>query len=108
MGKELRGDEYTLLQSAEYMATTIAMWIRLATKGYHQRTMRGLCGKLIWASRPGRGAMPLLSGALAWLNCGPQKAKYTPPAVLRGGYRGQPDALAGGAGTYRSRGNIVR
>ena len=84
MGKELRGDEYTLLQPAEYMATTIAMWIRLATKGYHHRTMRRLCGKLIWVSRPGRGAMPFLSGALAWLNWGPKQAKYTPPAVLRG------------------------
>ena len=84
MGKELRGDDYTLLQSAEYMATTTAMWIQLATKGYHHRTMRRLCGKLIWASRPGRGAMPFLSGALAWLNWGPQQAKYTPPAVLRG------------------------
>ena len=84
MGKELRGDEYTLLQSAEYMATTIAMWIRLATKGYHHRTMRRLCGKLIWVSRPHRGAMPFLSRALAWLNRGPQQAKYTQPAVLRG------------------------
>ena len=84
MGKEVRGDDYTPLQSAEYMATTTAMWIRLATKGYHHRTMRRLCGKLVWASRPGRGAMPFLSGALAWLNWGPQQAKYTPPAVLRG------------------------
>ena len=58
--------------------------MKLATKGYGQRTMRRLCGKLIWASRPGRGAMPFLSGALAWLNRGPKQSKYTPPAVLRG------------------------
>ena len=84
MGNELRGDEYTLLQSAEYMATTIAMWVRLATKGYHHGMMHRLCGKLIWASRPRRGAMPFFSGALVWLNWGPQQAKYTPPAILRG------------------------
>ena len=111
MGKELRGDEYTLLQSAEYMATTIAMWIRLATKGYHQRTMRRLCGKLIWASRPGRGAMPFLSGALAWLNWGPPAGQVHSTggsARTDGGYRGQPDALAGAAGNYRSRRNVVR
>ena len=72
------------MQSAEYMATTSAMWVKLATKGYDQRTMRRLCGKLVWASRPGRGAMLFLSGALAWLNWGPKQAKYTPPVVLRG------------------------
>ena len=30
------------------------------------------------------------------------------PARTDGGYRGQPDALAGAASTYRSRGNVVR
>ena len=84
MGKQFDGDHYTVTQSVEYMATATAMWVKLATKGYDQRTMRHLCGKLVWASRPGRGAMPLFSGALAWLNWGPQQSKYTPPAVLRG------------------------
>ena len=70
------------MQSAEYMATATAMWVKLATKGYDQRTMRHLCGKLVWASRPGRGAMPFLSGALAWLNWCPRQSKYNPSAVL--------------------------
>ena len=60
------------------------MWVKLAAKGYDHRTMRGLCGKLVWASRHGRGAMPFLNEALAWLNWGPKQSKYTPPAVLRG------------------------
>ena len=83
-GKHLNGERYTLMRSAEYMATTTAMWFRLATKGYDHRTMRRLCGKLVWATRPGRGAMPFLAGSLAWLNWGPRQCKYTPPAVLRG------------------------
>ena len=84
MGKHLDGQRHTLQQSAEFMATATAMWIQLATRGYGQRTMRRLCGKLVWASRPGRGAMPFLAGSLAWLNWGPRQSKYTPPAVLRG------------------------
>ena len=53
MGKHLNGQRYTLMQSAEYLATATAMWVKLATKGYDQRTMRRLCGKLVWATRPG-------------------------------------------------------
>ena len=84
MGKHLNGERYTLMQSAENMATATAMWVKLATKGYDHRTMRRLCGKLVWATRPGRGARPFLAGSLAWLNWGPRQSKYTPLAVLRG------------------------
>ena len=61
MGKHLNGQSYTLMQSSKYMA----MWVKLATKGYNHRTMRHLCGKLVWGTRPGRGAMPFLAGSLA-------------------------------------------
>ena len=84
MGKHLDGNHYSLMQSFDYMATTTALWIKLATKGSDQRTMRRLCGTLVWASRPSRGAMPFLSGALAWLNWGPKQSKYTLRAVLCG------------------------
>ena len=84
MGKDLHGGRHTIIQSANYMATVTALWVRLATHGYDARTMRRLCGKIIRASRPGRGAMPFMNGALAWLNWGPHRAMYTPPAVLRG------------------------
>ena len=66
------------------MVTTAAMWVKLATKGYDHRTMRRLYGKLVWATRPGRGTMPFLAGSLVWLSWGPRQSKYTPPAVLRG------------------------
>ena len=46
--------------------------------------MRRLCGKLVWASRPWRGAVPFVSGALAWLNWSYKQSKCTPPTVLRG------------------------
>ena len=104
MGKELRGDDYTLLQSAEYMPTTTAIWIQLATNGYRHRTMWRLCGKLIWASRPGTRAMPFLTGALAWRQVYPAGSL----ARAHGGYRAQPNALAGAPGSHRSRGNLVR
>ena len=84
MGKHFNGQCYTLLQSAEYMATATAMWVKLATKAYDHRTMCRLCGKLVWAMRPGQGAMPFVVGLLAWLNWGPRQSKYTPPTVLRG------------------------
>ena len=84
MGKDLHGGHHTIIQSATYMATVVALWLRLGTRGYDARAMRRLCGKIVWASRPGRGAMPFMNGALAWLNWGPAAAKYTPTAVLRG------------------------
>ena len=84
MGKDLHGGQHTIIQSATYMATMTALWLWLRTRGYDARAMRRLCGKILWASRPGRGAMPFMNGALAWLNWGPPVAKYTPLAVLRG------------------------
>ena len=84
MGKDLHGGQHTIIQSATYMATVTALWLRLGTRGYDARAMRRLCGKVVWASRPGQGAMPFMNGALAWLNWGPPVAKYTPAAVLRG------------------------
>ena len=68
MGRHLDGSRYSLIQSAKYMATATTMWVKLATKGYDRRTMRRLCGKLVWASWPGHGALPFLSGAHVWLN----------------------------------------
>ena len=59
--------------------------------------MRRLCGKLVWATRPGRGAMPFLARSLAWLNWGPRCSKYTLPAVL-----GLMEALAIGITPWRA------
>ena len=83
MGKDLHGGQHTIIQSATYMATVAPLWLRLGIRGYDARAMRRLCGKIVWASRPGRGAMPFMNGAFAWLNWGPPMAKYT-PAVLQG------------------------
>ena len=82
MGKDLHGGQHTIIESATYMATLVALWLRLGTRGYDARAMRRLCGEIVWASRPGRGAMPFMNGALAWLNWGPAAAKYTPAATL--------------------------
>lgn len=62
----------------------IRLWIRLATCGYSQQTMRRLIGKILWAVRPGRAASPFLAGCYAWLSWGPAKSRFTPPKVLRG------------------------
>ena len=61
MGKEVDGHHHTIMQSTKYIAHTIALWNILATRGYQAKLMKRIIGKLIWATRPGRAAMPLLA-----------------------------------------------
>ena len=83
MGKEVDGSQHTIMQSTQYIAHTIALWIILATRGYQAKIMKRIIGKLIWATRPGRAAMPFLHGPMAWLHYGPEQSKYAPKKVLR-------------------------
>ena len=81
MGKTLDGQAWSLQSSAGYVAGMVNMWIKLATLGYCQKTLRRLLGKLVWANCPSRETSPHTSGPLAWMMWGPQNAKYTPPKV---------------------------
>ena len=84
MGKSLDGRRWTIQSSAPYIAGMVALWLKLATRGYSQKDMRCMLGKLAWADRPAREKGPRTSGAMAWMMWGPQNARYTPPKVLRG------------------------
>ena len=57
----------TLWQAPLALHVTEETWYVDAahTKGYDHHTLRRLCGKLVWASRLGHGAMTFLNGALA-------------------------------------------
>ena len=83
MGKELDGKACSMQSSAGYVAGMVNMWIKLATLGYCQKTLKRLLGKLAWADRPSRETSPHTSGPMAWMMRGPQNAKYTPPRVLK-------------------------
>jgi hypothetical protein len=84
MGKLLDGNQLSIANTPAMLAALVRLWLRLATLGYHQRTLRRLIGKLIWATRPGRAASPFLAGCFAWLHWGPTRSKFTPPKVLCG------------------------
>ena len=99
MGKSLDGRRWTIQSSAPYIAGMVALWLKLATRGYSQKDMRRMLGKLAWADRPARETGPHTSGAMAWMMWGPQNAKYTPPKVLRG----LAEALASVMGPWTAR-----
>ena len=84
MGKLLDGTHLSITNLPSYCSDVVRLWLRLATSGYCQRTLRRLVGKLVWATRPGRAAAPFLAGCFAWLHWGPCQARFTPPKVLRG------------------------
>ena len=84
MGKDIDGVALSISNRPLYCAAMVGLWLRLATCGYSQKTLRRLVGKIIWATRPGRAAYPFLAGCFAWLKWGPTMAPYTPPKVLRG------------------------
>ena len=65
MGKELDGQSWSMQSSAGYVAGMVNMWIKLATLGYCQKTLRRLLGKLAWADRPSRETSLHTSGLLA-------------------------------------------
>ena len=83
MGKELNGRSWSMQSSTGYVAGMVNMWIKLATLGSFQKTLRRLLGKLAWADRPSRETSPHTRGPLAWMMSGPQNAKYTPSKVLK-------------------------
>ena len=84
VGKEIDGHQHTIASSAPSVSSLIVSWVRLAASQYRQKRMRQFLGKALWATRPGKSAMPFLAGAYAWSVWGPPMSKYTPPAVLRG------------------------
>ena len=84
VGKCLDGENHTIANGPRFMAASVAIWLRLATKGYDRQLLRRLLGKINWMLRPGRGAAPFLAGAYTWMLVGPATSKYTPPKVLRG------------------------
>jgi hypothetical protein len=84
MGKSLDGTNHSIANLPAMLASLVRLWLRLATLGYSQRTLRRLIGKLIWATRPGRAASPFLAGSFSWLHWGPFRSKFTPPKILRG------------------------
>ena len=61
----------------------VNMWIKLATLGYCQKTLRQLLGKLGVGRPTIPRDEPTTSGPMAWMMWGPQNAKYTPPKVLK-------------------------
>ena len=103
MGKNLDGRRWTIQSSAPYIAGMVALWLKPATRGYSQKDMRRMPGKLAWADRPARETGPHTSGAMAWMMWGPQNARYTPPKVLRG----LAEALATIMGPWSARGTAA-
>ena len=93
MGKVVGGDQGGVQNAPAVQAHLICCWLRLATTGYTEKTLRRMLGKLQWAVRPRRGAQPFVAGAYRWLNQGPSTAKCTPPKVLRGLWEGIACAL---------------
>ena len=89
--------------SAGYVAGMVTMWIKLATLGYCQKTLRRLLGKLAWVDRPSRETSLHTSGPLAWMMWGLQNAKHTPPKVLKA--LGQ--AIATTIGPYMASSRLV-
>ena len=103
MGKNLDGRRWTIQSSAPYIAGMVALWLKLATRGYSQKDMRRMLGKLAWADGPARETGPHTSGAMAWMMWGPQNARYMPPKVLRG----LAEALASIMGPWSARGTTA-
>ena len=83
VGKEIDGLALTIKNLPSSVASTLALWLQLASTGYKRRSLQRLLGKLMWTTRPRVAAMPFLEGSYAWLIFGPETSKYTPPAILR-------------------------
>ena len=62
MGKTLDGQVWSMQSSAGCVAGMVNMWIKQATLGYCQKTLRRPLGKLAWADRPSRETSPHTSG----------------------------------------------
>ena len=80
LGKIPDGTRLTIQQSPAYLAQMVAMWIRLACRGYYEKRGRRLVGKVLWAASPSRMVLPFMQGRTVW---GPPCSAYTPQRVLR-------------------------
>ena len=58
MGKHIDGHNYMVRCDTAYLASLIVGVPAICTTGYHQRQLRQLLGRILWAPRPGSCAMP--------------------------------------------------
>ena len=85
-------------QTHTYLAQTLKGWLKLACCSYTEKRLRRVIRKVIWASAPGRQALPFLRGPMAWSIWGPPCAPFTPPNVLRS----MCEAIAGSVAQWRA------
>ena len=84
IGKHSNGHAYTIASTPSYLASLLLGLVAICTKGHEQQRLRKFLGRVLWASRPGHAAVPVLAGAYTWLTWGSANARHTPKAVARG------------------------
>ena len=78
LGKKIDGSDFSMQQTHTYLAHTLKGWLKLACCSYTKKRWCRVIGKIIWASTPGRQALPFLQGPMAWSIWAPH-VLLTPP-----------------------------